>query len=189
MISQLKLNLQNRVRSELKPGESIVWIGQPNPNRLMWTGFLLWFFFIPWTAFSLFWTAGAAGFRIPTFTRITDLFPLFGLPFILIGLGGLSSPFWIRWKALNTVYVITDRRAFSLEGGRTFVVRNYTPEKLGNLVRKERDDGSGDLILDTTWYKDSDGDSRKNELGFYGIPDVKRVEYLLERLAANRQLP
>lgn len=189
MLHQLEPNLQNRVRSELKPGESIVWVGQPDPKRAVWFGFALWFFFIPWTAFALFWTAGAAGFKIPTFSRMSDLFMLFGVPFILIGLAGLSSPYYIWKKALNTVYLITDRRAISIEGWRTWTVRTYPPEKLGSIVRKERSDGSGDLILDTTWYKDSDGDSRRNEIGFYAIPDVKRVEYLLERLATTgRQL-
>src|SRR5512139_1652604 len=112
-IYNLPQQLQQRLRAELKPGESIAWAGQPNPDRYMKSGFKLWLFFIPWTAFSLFWIAGASGFRMPQFNSGWSLFPLFGLPFLLIGLGGLSSPLWLRLKARSTIYAITNRRAIS----------------------------------------------------------------------------
>jgi hypothetical protein len=42
------------------------------------------------------------------------LFPLFGVPFVLIGLGMLAAPYWMRRKAQNTVYALTDKRALIL---------------------------------------------------------------------------
>ncbi len=181
-LSVLPAHLQARVKSELRPGEAVAWIGQPNPTRFMRSGFFLWLFFIPWTAFSLFWIAGASGFKFPDFSHAWSWFPLFGLPFLLIGLGGLSSPLWLYRKAANIVYIVTNQRAFSLEGARSYTVRTYLPAQLTHIVRKEHPDGSGDLLLEVLHYKDSDGDSRKKENGFFAIADVRKVEQLLERL-------
>jgi hypothetical protein len=187
-LAQLPERLQGRVQSELKPGESATWAGQPDPNRFMRTGFLAWLFFIPWTAFALFWMAGASGFRIPDFSQGFGFFPLFGLPFLLVGVGGLSAPFWLRRKARNIVYVITPQRAFSIEGARSITVRTFKPEELRNIVRKEHPDGSGDLVLATTQWRDSDGDARQKQHGFFAIAEVRRVEQLLQRVASPSTL-
>ena len=180
--------LQARIQLELKPGEAVIWAGQPNPAKYMRQGFWLWLFFIPWTAFALFWMAGAAGFKFPDFSRGQDLFPLFGIPFVLIGLGGLSSPYWLRRKAANIIYVITDQRALTLEGSRSYTARTYYPDQLRNITRKEHPDGSGDLVLETARYKDSDGDAGKRENGFFAIAQVRRVEQLLEQLASVQKI-
>ena len=185
---KLPKHLQARIQSELKPGEAVVWADQPHPGKYMRQGFLLWLFFIPWTAFALFWMAGAAGVKFPDFSHGQHLFPLFGIPFVLIGLGGLSSPYWLRRKAANIVYIITDQRAFALEGLRSYTARTYYPDQLRSITRKEHPDGSGDLVLETARYKDSDGDARKRENGFFAIAQVRRVEQLLEQLAAVQKI-
>ncbi len=107
---------------------------------------------------------------------------------MLIGLGGLSSPYWLRRKAANIVYIITDQRAFALEGLRSYTARTYYPDQLRNITRKEHPDSSGDLVLETVRYKDSDGDARKRENGFFAIAQVRRVEQLLEQLAAVQKI-
>ena len=102
--------LEEKVERELESGERIAWMEQPIPRYFtaMSTGAFL--FAIPWTAFALFWICGASGFKLPDFSKGGfSFFPLFGVPFVLIGLGMLSSPWWAHRKALKTVYVITDR--------------------------------------------------------------------------------
>ena len=178
----LPQHLQQRLRAELRPGESIVWAGQPIPDRFMKGGFLLWFFFIPWTAFSLFWIAGASGFKLPSFDSGWSFFPLFGLPFLLIGLGGLSAPIWLRRKALSIIYAITNERAISIEGAKSVTVKFYLVNGLKALERTEHQDGSGDLVFQDEHYRDSDGDRQTRKKGFFAIADVRRVEQLLERL-------
>lgn len=182
ILNTLPPQLQPKVQAELKVGETLVWLGQPNPNRLMLGGFALWIFFIPWTAFSLFWMAGAAGFRMPTFDHAFSFFPLFGLPFLFIGLGGLSTPFWLHYKARGTVYVLTTQRALILEGGRSVTVRSYPLSQLKQLERTERPDGSGDLIFKNEIYRDSDGDRQTRKHGFFAVPNVRQVERQLESL-------
>ena len=178
----LPLHLQQRLRAELKPGESIAWAGQPIPDRFMKAGFLLWLFFIPWTAFSLFWIAGASGFKWPSFDSGGSFFPLFGIPFVLIGLGGLSAPVWLRRKALSIIYAITNERAITIEGIKSVMVKSYLVNDLGALERTEHQDGSGDLVFRNEYYRDSDGDRQTRKQGFFAIADVRRVEELLEKL-------
>lgn len=182
-ISDLPPHLQKRLRAELKPGESITWTGQPNPNRYMKSGFKLWFFFIPWTAFSLFWIAGASGFQMPEFENGWSLFPLFGLPFLFIGLGGLGSPFWLRRKARSMIYAITNQRAITIDGAKSITVKSYLAPDIADIERIEHRDGSGDLILRTEHYQDSDGDRQTRRQGFFAIENVRHVEQLVERLA------
>lgn len=181
-IYNLPPHLQPRVQSELKFGETLVWVGQPNPRRLMKAGFALWLFFIPWTAFSLFWMAGASGFKMPTFDSVFSFFPLFGLPFLFIGLGGLASPFWLYRKAGFTVYALTTKRALSIEGTKSVTVKSYPISEIKQLEHTEHPDGSGDLIFKTEQYRDSDGDRQSKKHGFFAIPEVKKVEHQIENL-------
>lgn len=181
-------HLQTRVTKELRPGEQLKWVGQPRPSRHLLLGFGVWLFFIPWTAFSVFWIAAASGFRVPTFEGGWSLFPLFGVPFVLVGLGGLSSPFWIYRKARSTVYIITNLRAVIIAGHNSVTVRSVNAKQLSEVVRTERADGSGDLELKTDVSYDSDGDRRSTTHGFFGIPEVKQVEMLLESLAASGRM-
>lgn len=181
-IFKLPQDMQYRLQSELKAGETIAWVGQPDPSRYMRDGYKLWFFFIPWTAFSLFWIAGASGFEMPTFERGWSLFPLFGLPFLLIGIGGLSSPYWLRRKAYSIVYAVTNHRAIIMEGAKSVSVKSYFPKDITDLQRTQHQNGSGDLILCTEYYRDSDGDERSRRQGFFAVPDVRSVEEVVEGL-------
>lgn len=187
-VYNLPQHLQPRVQAELKFGEALAWVGQPNPSRMMRVGFALWLFFIPWTAFSLFWMAGASGFHLPTFDSVFSFFPLFGLPFLFIGLGGLSSPFWLYRKAGFTVYVLTTQRALSIEGTKSVTVKSYPIGEIKHLERTEHPDGSGDLIFKTEQYRDSDGDRQSKKHGFFAIPEVKKVEHQIENLMQTNRM-
>jgi hypothetical protein len=188
MISDLPEHLQQRLRSELKPGEALAWTAQPNPDRYMKSGFKNWLFFIPWTAFSLFWMAGASGFQMPQFNSGMGLFPLFGIPFVLIGLGGLGSPLWMRHKARSMVYAVTDQRAITIEGKKSITVKSYLAADILNMERTEHPDGSGDLVLRSEQYRDSDGDRQTKRYGFFAVDDVRRVENLVGKLVQSNHL-
>ncbi len=146
-------------------------------------------FAIPWTAFSVFWMAGAAGFKIPQFKNGADLFPLFGIPFFLIGIGLLSSPLWAYRNSLKTLYLITDRRAITIDGGSSYTIRSYTGEQLSDIFRREHKDGTGDVIISRNSWRDSDGDKQMQELGFLRINDAKHVESMLKEMAEQSDAP
>ena len=145
-------------------------------------------FAIPWTSFSIFWMWGALGFKLPDLReglQPQHLFALFGLPFVLSGFGMLSSPAWVWQAARKTVYFVTDKRAISIEGGWSTTIRSYFPDQLKDVYRKERADGTGDVIILIKRWKDSDGDDRSEEIGFLRVRNPREVENILKRLAQN----
>jgi hypothetical protein len=90
-------HLQQRLHAELEPGESLTWVGQPKPARRLKSGFGGWLFFLPWTVIAVI--------------SIEDILSPLGLFFLLVGVIGLSSPFWLRRKASSTIYAITLQRS------------------------------------------------------------------------------
>ncbi len=198
----VNFDVSTLIRGELSGDERLIWQGQPIPSRMMFTAFAIYLFAIPWTAFSLFWEAMALSifFGDPAKApqgpekAVGIIFPLFGLPFVLIGFGMLLSPFWVYKKAKTTVYAITDRRAIVIDGGRSRAVTSYPFEKWeGEITRKERTDGSGSLFFSTTYSRDSDGDVRVKKKGFDGIFQVRDVEAkllrALEAYKARKNMP
>ncbi len=104
----------------LAPGERILWQGRPD-GAIDWA--LLFdvrsLFGVFFTGFALFWIAMASGMLWtggsdagpPLFFRL--LFPLFGLPFVLVGLGVILAPLRADLAERRGVfYTLTDRAAF-----------------------------------------------------------------------------
>jgi hypothetical protein len=181
----LPSDLAGMVDGELAKGEQIAWVGQPIAVR--WARMSLPFilFGIPWTAFAIFWIAAASSFKGPEGLGVFGLFPLFGVPFVVIGLGMLSSPYWLWRKALRTAYVVTDRRTILIEGHLLsgFTVRSFEPDRLHDLQRTQYPDGSGNLVFERQFRIDRNGNSRPKEVGFLAIDGVKDVENLIRELA------
>lgn len=178
--------LENQVRRELEPDEKIVWCGQPIPSRFAKQSMPIFFFAVPWTAFAVFWICAAAsplwagGNQKPD--SFSMLFPLFGLPFVLIGFGMLSAPWWAYRAAFRTCYVITTKRAilFTAIMNKSVEIRSYSPNQLTHVSRKENlVTGIGDLILEEFEVKDSEGSKSLKSQGFIGIAHVREVERLL----------
>lgn len=180
---KLPIRLHGRVKSELKSGEIIAWSGQPSTKKYMISGFECWPFFIIWTACSVFWIVGTADFKMPDFSQDSNLLPLFGIPFLIVGIVGLCTLLWLKLEARNIVYVITNQRAFSIEGSGSYLIRSYSPFQLTDVTRKDYADGSGDLMF--LAYPDEKDDSGMKTGGFYKIPKVAEAAQLIEKLAGN----
>src|SRR5688572_15650599 len=178
--TRLPPQLRLLVESELQSGERITWMEQPIPSRMARMTLPIVLFGIPWTAFALFWTAGAAWgtSKMEHGPGLFSAFPLFGLPFILIGFGMLSSPYWARRKARRSAYVLTDRRAILFTAGwrGSVTIRTFEPERLTDLRRKQHTDGSGDLVFAQDIRRDN------ADVGFLAIREVKAVEELVRVL-------
>lgn len=182
--------LKKAVQRELKPEERVLWSEMPIPTFFTAKNTQLFIFSIVWTLFSVLWTGAASGFSVPDFKDASDpfqlmrvLFPLFGIPFILIGLGMLTIPFFNYRKAWKTIYVITDRRAITFDGGWQRTVRSFPPAKLVNIYRKEKNDGTGDVVISYDEWVDAEGDRKTEDLGFLRIREPKKVEQVLRDLA------
>jgi hypothetical protein len=183
-------DLEARVQAELAPGEKLIWVGQPLASRfLVWSiPMVLMGLFV--TGFAIFWISMAVSMGAPFF------FPIFGLIFVVVGAGLVTSPFWMMRRARNTCYALTDRRAIVWEAGwfGTVSVYSYTPNALGRMIRRERGDGSGDLVFEEVVSVGSSyvshgargGGSWQTRTtitprGFLAIPRVREVEDLIRR--------
>jgi hypothetical protein len=183
---QIPAKLRRRVDREIGAGEFIKWIEQPLPRFFTLQSLAYFFFAIPWTAFAIFWMYGAAGFKVPDLRegiKLEYVFALWGVPFILVGLWMLTSPLREWLKAFRTVYLITDKRAISVESGWLTTIRNYTPTQLKDLYRKERGDGTGDVVITTRFRRGSEGSSWTEEIGFMNVRNPREVERLLQQLS------
>lgn len=179
--------LQQRVAGELRAGEKLLWAAQPLPRLYRRQAIGLVLFGLPWTGFAVFWVWGASqGAQHAPGPFM--LFPLFGLPFVLIGLGMLTSPFWLQRKAQRSLYAITNQRAIvfdaKLFGGQR--VQSFSPDRLTAMTREERADGSGDLIFEQFQQRAGSGTTTVRR-GFVGVERVREVEeVILSNLVGGR---
>ena len=106
--------MDTTIQNLLLPGEEILWDGQPQLNGRLSAGSAgISVFGIIWLSFSLFWTIGAfATTRASgTIGILGLLFPLFGLPFIAIGVFMVFFlPAKQRAKNQSAYYYVTDKR-------------------------------------------------------------------------------
>jgi hypothetical protein len=172
--------LAARLDAELTPDERLVWTGQPRPDLAIRPAYCLAPFGLVFAGIAACWMVAATAIGITPFA-------LCGLPFIAVGGLFALSPLWLRRRAEQTLYALTNRRALVLEPSLwgPGVVRSYTAAGLGKMFRRERADGSGDLVFDeyTTRTTDSEGmvSTATHWRGFLAVSDVRTVEDLVRR--------
>ncbi len=138
----------------LLQGERIVWSGRPAGGLLL-TGWDIVAipFSIFWCGFMVFWE-GAAIFGAtdaekagPTAAPVL-LFPLFGLPFICVGLFMVIGRFWLdAWIRARVRYALTDQRALIARSGPFRSFTSLYLERLPDVQIKERGDGRGTIVF------------------------------------------
>jgi hypothetical protein len=175
-------------------GETILWAGQPNANKAFLLACPILLFAIPWTVFALGWEYIAVSMLFTEGKQAPDgaskvmglVFPIFGLPFVIVGLVMVSSPFWAWWKARRTVYVLTDQRISTLVAGKTLNITSLDATQIASVHRVEKADGSGTLHLNMGQYRDSDGDKVEKKISLPGVPDVRELERLIVAKVRDR---
>jgi hypothetical protein len=190
--------LEARVHAELRPGETVVWHGQPIPKRLATSSRMI-FLICFGTFFMMVAMCVLTGSMTCVFSGLDKsmkngswvIFPLVCIPFMLIGLFIITIPYWVYRSAKWQSYAVTNQRAIVWKAGIFGRVKmvSYTPKDITKLIRRDRKDGCGDLIFhsEVTYYRDNDGDlqSSRNEYGFYAIADVRKVERIVHELVAS----
>jgi len=142
------------LRAELVPGEQFVWSVQPNPSKL-YAAFAIWLFAIPWTVFALFWEVmasfllwgGGTGTPDAIMYSFGIVFPLFGLPFIAVGLYMLWMPIAAMRKARQTVFALTDRRVLRVTAGKTREATSVMLDQMGPIDVRTGRGGYGTLRI------------------------------------------
>lgn len=142
---QLDLALQD----ELRDGEVVAWSGM-KLARIEPKGFGIYLFAIPWTAFALFWTSLAFLFTRGDDGMMSWAFPLFGTPFILIGIGMLARPFLPFFQRGRILFAVSNQRVLQLSLGSDLTVVSVPASRVGNITRMQSLDGSGSIELTLT---------------------------------------
>jgi len=181
-----------RLQGELG-GEKILWAGRPSWRRAAIGLLGLWLFAVPWTAFALGWESMVLAPWLadiehrPTGSNavMAVVMPIFGLPFVLIGLGMMAAPIVAAMKASRTVHVLTDRRLVTAVLGRTLTIQSIDPGAIMSLTRTERPDGTGSMKISFGTYRDSDGDAVDKSETWAGVAGVRDLEVRLREVMAG----
>ena len=189
-------DLDAMVRSEVGGGEKLRWVGQPRPGPRFGAAVPVALIGVFVAGFAVFWMVMAAAITGGGAVMVTGeakfgllglIFPLFGIPILVIGLGMIASPFWAGRAASKTAYAVTDRRAIlwepTLWSG--LQVRSYGPAQLGKMIRNQRPDGSGDLIFEEITTLGPRGRRAVTRRGFFAIDRVREVETLIHAIPAH----
>jgi Na+/citrate or Na+/malate symporter len=186
-------DIQGMVRSELQPGESLQWTGTADAGRAAVSALPAMIFGIPFAGFALFWitmayhgTHAISRSSSNSAAGVFSFFPLFGLPFLLIGLGIVSTPLFAYLKALKTAYAITDKRILVITDGRTRTVKSCTPADIVSVDHRERAGGTGDVIIRTNSIMQTRNSFSQMTVGLLGVNNVKEVARLVLNLHSQR---
>jgi hypothetical protein len=175
----------------LDPGENLLWSGQPKQGvRLQASDWFAIPFSIFWCGFVFVWEAMALGIGFGVHAQnaprgaawLAWIFPLWGVPFVVIGVYMLVGRFFVdAMRRTKTWYGITNRRLIIYKALFTSNVTSYDFETLTNLQLIERKDNSGDIVFGTPVVNDnlanSFGQRRRYAAtpGFYLLPSARQI--------------
>ena len=201
----LSETLRVGLERELDEGESLLWVGQPNRRRMFWAGYVpaltlsvmllvlssVGAFGVADSLITLREAADAGGVPAGELRSARNTLWIAGGFAIFFSLPMLWTvifePARLRHIAQNTVYAITPHRAIVLiVGKRKTTERDYCADELTHLLRKERRDGSGDLIFEAARGGQPRSSSGGAAHGFVAIADVLAVEKLLRARFGGR---
>ena len=186
-VANLPARLRKRVDSEIRVGEEIRWMAQPILRHLAicLAGIPLGILIL---AFIVRFNWGPGGFRLPEFEN-----SLLQYLEILCFVGGCALLVWpvSNLFKYRTAYVITNERALIFSGAFFGGMREYELRRLCILERRERPDGSGDLVFERIWAKRDVGGymepSTEWVYGFFSIADVRSVEEMIQKIAVDTE--
>jgi hypothetical protein len=185
---------QLRAQSELQSGESLSWTGTADPGRAALGALPAAIFGIPFAGFALFWitqayhaTSAMSKSSHNAFTSGFQVFPLFGVPFLLVGVGIILAPLWAFLRGGSTVYAVTNQRVMVIAGTSTRSVKSFTPADILSVEHRERPDGSGDIVLVTNaMTRGNNNFVSPVKVALCGVPNVKQVAQQVLALHAQR---
>lgn len=115
-------------------------------------------------------------------------FPLFGVPFIVVGIGMMLLPLLAPIYARRTIYAVTDRRLIRLRKGRGLDVESLPAVRIGSTVRMENRDGRGTIKVANKIERDSEGDRTLASFAIENVSDAIAVERLIRELGRDAEV-
>jgi hypothetical protein len=175
----------------LRSAEKVLWRGKPPQGLLVLhiADLFIIPFFIFWTGFACFWELSVIAIFLADPGNLAGpgiCMPLFGLPFVAIGLFMLGGRFVGDFLARRrTFYALTDRRVMILTGLQGKNVTSVPLEKIDNVGMTIHRNGTGTLVFARgpnaarysgfTYYATATGNSSNTIPAFDHIADPKKV--------------
>ncbi len=142
------------VSAHLDPGERLLWTGQPRSGiRLRGSDIFLIPFSLVWGGFAIFWEYMALTSISKAPGPVAIIFPLFGLPFVLVGLYLIFGRFFVDARSrARTFYGITNERVIIVSGLFSQQIKSLDFEDLREVSLTQHSDGSGTITLGPTHF-------------------------------------
>jgi hypothetical protein len=138
---------QLELQSELLPGESLLWAGQPL-RRVVFhrTDWMMIPFSFMWGGFAIFWVYGASGHLGGHPSSPLNWFALWGVPFVIIGQYFIWGRFfYVAWRKARTFYGVTNKRVLVLGTTRNRRLSDGYLKNLTSVTLTTRSDGVGSI--------------------------------------------
>ena len=143
----------NVIRRELDPGETLLWAGKPRQGtRLQVYDVFMIPFSLMWGGFAVFWESSALRMAFSAQDNHPGfevwIFPLFGIPFVLIGLYMIFGRFlYDSRNRKNTFYGLTDHRAIIVSGLFGKTIKSLDLKTLHDLSLSEKSNNTGTITF------------------------------------------
>jgi hypothetical protein len=140
---------QNMIQLELDPGERLLWAGRPKQGTVFRGSDV---FMIPfsllWGGFAIVWEIMALSIPHKEVGPQSVIFPLFGIPFVLIGLYMIFGRFiYDSRKRAHTYYGLSNQRAIIISGLFGRAVKSLNLRSLSDVSLSEKSDRSGTITF------------------------------------------
>lgn len=178
------------IRQHMDSEENLLWSGQPRQGILFRPQDLYLIpFSLMWGGFAILWEIMALKAASQTPGPTALIFPLFGLPFVAVGLYVIFGRFFVDARArANTFYGVTSERVIICSGQLSQKIKSLHLPTLSDITLSERSDGSGTVTLGPSHYLMAwfpagawPGAGRYAPPSFEMIPDAKRVYDIIRR--------
>lgn len=145
----MNFDAQQIIQRELDSGEKLIWAGAPKQGTVFRGSDV---FMIPfslfWGGFAIFWEVMALSIPKDDAGAVVYVFPLFGLPFVIVGLYMIFGRFiYDAKKRGKTFYGLTDQRAIIVSGLFSKSVKSLNLVTLTDVSLKEKSDLSGTITF------------------------------------------
>lgn len=176
-MDQLKINLRTLLEHELGKNESVSWCAQPSAKLLVRSS-------LTWFALSIpiIVVVGYQLFNTPNAFESFNVTSLLSIPFLMLGIWLMFAP--IRaWRSNgNTVYVVTNLRAFTLQAGRDVTLTIFDKTQIMQREKRTEDGLTGDIIFSKSNLSKEKTQQQPTEIGFLDLNDVNVANSQLQAL-------
>lgn len=167
------------IDSLLEPGETLMWHGRPDKDRLVRKQYGWCFFAGAFLGLSLIWAWASL-------QRGTTVSFFVALLFVAIGLFVVIAKTREIMAARKTRYLVTDRRAVISVSWKTPSIQSYTPKDIGPIEIKNDKDGAADVVFHHSIEHIDFTGLRRSAIGFIGISGPQKAKAALEALTMPR---